>query len=410
MRLRVVVAIVVTVVGMALAASLWRVVSPFPDSLAGALSGEALAYVHVNVTGSVRHHVQTQASRFRASLPLEATRAFDAVLRSPHLREFAIGLIRDADGAHRLEILVATPVEGYELEDTAFTLWGIPGQVRSVVNARDGGPSSLIFAPSFREHPVQALIQPRALADIPWLRLRSAAPLLPELVAAAGTVDRLGVMLRTNQKRVPGTVFGRRTVLEVPSGSAAVHAVGLPVRAIVNALDAPSHRSLVAALDVVLPERANVSMDFAQPRAALQLAAPTSVPGEARAALLGLLAIIFPSDARTVLDGMDARVATADAGRLTVVEDSAQRWVIRRAESGALVATASVEYGLATVSVGRPVEVPPTPATVRMPKRCLDGRENVAILSTNIGHPQAVASISFPLMGDQATICGFLKQ
>ncbi len=414
MRMRVALAIVGTVVGVVLAAFAWRIAFPFPDSLAGALSGEVLAYVHVNVTLSVRRQVRSLLPRFSAPMPPEAQRALTAELRSPHLREASLGLIRDPDGTLRWELLIASTAENQRVGDVTFALFGIPGKTRNVRSVRTGGSSLPMLPPSFRWHPVQTLLQPRALVGIPLLRLRSAAPILPETVAAAGTIDRLGIVLSTATKNVPGTFsgtfFNRRDVFEVPSGAATVHVRGLPVRAITSILEAPSHRALLAALAPVLPTRASLSMDFAQPSAVLQFSTPHAISDDARAALLGLLAILFPSDTRTILDGVDARVAVADVQRLTVQQTSDQQWVVRSPDSGEHIATASVDHGQVTVAVGRSNDFPPTPAIVRMPKRCMGEREDVAILSTNISHPQAVASITFPLFSNRATICGFFNE
>jgi hypothetical protein len=470
MRIRVVIATILTAVIFIAAALLWRRVFPFRDGIAEHLPNHVIAYLHINLTPTIRRVLSTHlnAIPLKGDVPKKYDREFLAqVIRSPDIRE--LGLLwyqpeKGSDpfsgsGSGRLALIIGQRAsERPDVVPTmTFTVGGQEVRMFVVrVQGNDRDPSTE-FIPSrtrdlfaqddaltgrLRHHPVQITFWPR---ELPVPALEAARHLLPETITASGTLSRRGLVLRTDGK-IPFTQLearrpltgliarSRRTKLITKPRPGTLQAIGVPVRALVEQFDLPFHEEFRTAIDPFLPEYADFLVDG--DRVAVRMPVPAAQPPEA--VLRSLAARIWPVTERRLLDGLLADVLVADPNAFEIAQLGTNRWILRTKnggesqvfaeQSGDFVYLAGGETLLERMKIrpesrgsardpdtesSGPVEGPFDYAalrsgSIRLSAPCrLDDQSPFIVWSL---HPQAVATASISLDGSRAVFCGIIPE
>lgn len=456
MRLRVVVAITLTVAAYAVAAFTWRQVFPFRDGLAEFLPEGTIAYVHVNLTPQVRrglpHWLSSPTSSPSQRAGEKNKNDFPAVLQaaldSYDVRELGLvwhkadalppqlALIVGQRASAQPDVMPATTVSVGEQgirtfvvrvqtsgRNTPLPQWRPEGRRYNLPSGGEGEKVMRVL----RRHPVQAVFHPR---ELPLPALEAARHLLPETVTASGIVDRRGFVLRSDG-RLPLIVRSTRTELLAEPRLGTFQIVGLPVRAIVEQFDLPFHGELRAAIEPLIPERADLLI--VDGRVAIRMPTPTIQPLEA--VLRTLVARIWPVARPRQLDGLPANVLVADPNAFEVTQTGSSRWVLKSKEGDIRIFTEQSEdfVILATdeAMVDR-MKIRPEPVEGQSVRSILRPFDSAALRSGSKRlrfrtysachfndrssfivwpiHPQGVVAMSVDQSGSNVAICGRIAQ
>lgn len=435
MRPRIVVAIALTAIVYIVTALLWRQVFPFRDGIAEYLPEQAIAYVHVNLTPEVRRALQAQFTGILPTAvdPKKHDRIFlGQVLEVSDVRELALVWYRHEkgpgpfSGTGRIALVIGQRASSRPdvVPAATFTVGG--QEVRAfVVRVRSSGrnpPLPLSFPlPSsggegekvmraLRRHPVQAVLRPRAL---PIPALEAERHLIPDAIAASGTVGRRGFVLRTDDQ-IPLIVRSTRTELLAEPRPGTFQIIGLPVRALAEQLDLPFHGELRAAIEPLIPEDADLLIDGGH--VAVRMSEPVIQPPEA--VLRSLAARIWPVARPRQLDGLPASVLVADPDSFEIAQTGPNRWMLgsKSGEARIFAERSGNSVYLATDETLLSSALP-TPsrspsgrggegggAGLRIPSAChLDGQSTLIVWPI---HPQAVVTVSVDQSGSNVAICG----
>lgn len=384
-RFRSAIAITIATIAMVALAFAWRHTFPFPDTIAQHLPAGTLAYVHVNVTPEIRHHLASHLATLTSPL-VDAVRVATS---ETDVRELAFAWYVP-DGA-------VGPVAAFIVGQrrSQRTDARLPEVVRIgavdlrtfVLHTRTiaPGPYESVLQP-LRHRPVQAFVRPRAVGELPGSPLRAARELLPEALTAAGTIDRAGLVLRSD-RRLPFAFRRHRFDLPAAPSPPALAIFGFPIREFAAALAAPPESALDRILAPSLPQTVDAAVGLTSGAVTLRL--PGDVPDD----LLRLAAaVVHPILRAKLLDGFPSALTVINPDAVSVTTDGAGRSVL------------SVE-GSPVFSVIRSddASVAITRRRLTMPTRCVDG--SVYILQFIHSTSLLQASVSVSTDGDKFSIC-----
>jgi|GEM_PF-3612251 len=403
----------------------WRTIFPFRDGIAGLLPEDTIAYAHINLTARVRREVEFLISPPKADPPLAEGLKFQigerlaAVLtvtvRSRDVRELGLAWIASEPHRPYLAVLVGQRTSAQPDVVSAETISIGEREVRVLVVRVRGGiaapdPSqgrgvvglAMTDAKRMRpRQPVQAFLRPRLL---PIPALDAARDVLPEILTASGTIGRSGFSVRSDGRRI--LLGPRRSVpLLMPPTVGSVQALRVPVREFLRAVAAPTHRELLTAIAAAMPDAADVVVG--QTGVSVHFPNTDFESERTQDALRAVVARVWPTIQRRMLDGQPSVVAVADPSSVRIVPAGPNRYVIERTDDRvAFAAVIGDGFTIATDEPSLEAAAARTRPSLRIPRRCAQpssGDEVSAIISL---YPQF--SIFFAMLRDGSAfrVCG----
>ncbi|MDO8622121.1 MAG: hypothetical protein Q7R80_02725 [bacterium] len=441
MRLRIVLITTVTIVVYITATLSWRQIFPFRDGIAQFLPKDTIAYVHANLTARVRRNLRFEISNLRFQDSVRA--GLDEALRSPDVREIAVAWFQPEQHVPIVAVLVGQRASSRPDVVPATTVMVGTTELRIiVVRVRAGSSVAATAMPVLGDRtflarrvwglsgqPIQAFVRPRLL---PIPALDAVMHLLPDTIVASGTMGRDGFALRSDGRSTWSLRSPRPTVVVTPRDGV-IQLTGVPVRDLWKQLELPLHRDLALALDPILPNSADLSVDLSSPGAVLRLPLDPDVGRAATDALRALAARIWPSvrSGELVADPASIRAVLVGPGSWEVQRGSppsskttdgqgppspkATEWQGPPSSKttdgqGDVVAVVSVADGSAVIATRRILQEEALSAarpSIRLPRGCaIAGRHGQPVMITSRVHPQMDVALLMDRMGTTFTICG----
>jgi len=400
MRFRVALAILLTTAAYVAAVLVWRQVFPFQDEIAQFLPEGAIAYVHVNLTPVIRRQIGFQISDFRFQIGEPIADALTTALRSPEVQELAVAWFQSEWPTPMVVVIIGQrPSRQSDIVPTTTVhvgsaeVWVMVARTRSDRSSASAVASALA---SQRRQPVQVFIHPRLL---PIPALAAVTHLLPDVMAASGTIGRDGFILRSDGRSAWALHAPRPTVVVAPRDGA-LQLMGVPIREIWEQLELPFHRNLAHALGLVLPKSADALVDLRTPGAVIRLPWDPATSVGAADVLRALAARIWPS--------VHAGALVADPASIRVLPAGRGSWEVQRGDD--VVAVASVTGGSAVVATRRDLldeVMDEHRSTIRLSRGCaIAGLRGPLMMVTLRIHPQVDVSLLMDQVGMTWTACG----
>ncbi|MDP3771098.1 MAG: hypothetical protein Q8R16_02260 [bacterium] len=412
MRLRIVLITTATIVVYITATLSWRQIFPFRDGIAQFLPKDTIAYVHANLTPSVRRALRAQFVQLLTTDAPEKDdrRKLEQAVAAADVLEIAVAWFQPEQHAPIVAVLVGQRVSSRPDVIPATTVMAGTTEIRIiVVRVRAGASAATTTMPVLGDrtflarrfwglsgHPIQAFVRPRLL---PLPALDAVAHLLPDTIVASGTIGRDGFALRSDGRSTWSLRLQRPTVVVTPRDGV-IQLTGVPVHDLWKQLELPFHRDLALALEQILPNSADLSVDLSSPGAVLRLPWDPEAGSEATEALRALAARMWPS--------VRSGEIVADPASIRTVPMRLGTWEVQRGDE--IVAVASVADGSAVIATRRGLldeALSDRRTSIRLPRRCaIAGRHGPPVIITSRVHPQMDLTLLMDRLGTTFTICG----